>query len=265
MCRGKNDPGGPRRCDRHLKELTAEQLLPERRDDTPELRWAGEEPTDIYKKFPKQVANAALTALLNACEHEKTMTTQLLAAIGTKAKMPGLEERLKSPSSLARKIATKAIERMMTPKDAADSLDDILRYTVTTRRLADLVPTMSSAIDTLTAQGWSVHSAEHSFVRGNPYKGIHLVLVGPGGHRCEVQFHTESALAIKNEGHADYEIYRDIDLPDETRKAAFNRSASLWDTVPTPTGLSKVRSLAGVTMIVKKYTFTPIQRPREDQ
>lgn len=265
VCRGKGDPGGPRRCDKHLKQLTAEDLLPAERDDAPPPDWAGEDPQDLYSEFPAQVANAALTAVLTALEHESSITTALLAATGDKATMAGLEFRIKSPSSLARKIATKAIGSISSPAEAAARLDDTIRYTITTHRQSDLVPSMTAAIDTLTAQGWKVHSAEHSFVAGNPYKGIHLVLVAAGGHRCEVQFHTESALATKNAGHRDYETYRNIDKSDNMRRPAFNRCVRLWDKVPTPAGLRKLTALGGVPIVVKTYRFTPTQPPTEDQ
>ena len=133
-----------------------------------------------------------------------------------------LNWRLKSPSSLARKIRDRADAKRLTPAEAARGLNDTIRYTVTTRKLTDLIPTLIATTDTLRANGWTVLEAEESFVRGNPYKGIHLALSGPTGHRCELQFHTQTAFERKQRGHVDYETYRNVALSYEARLRAFN-------------------------------------------
>lgn len=256
MCRGKNEVPGGRRCDTHLKQLTELDLLPDQNPNTaiPQPQWAGETPAHLYAQFHNQVGNAALNALLRARDEEHAMTSGLLTAIEpTGAELAGLQFRLKAPTSLARKIATKAEERQITPKQAAATLEDTIRYTVITRRAADLIPTLTTTLTTLTRADWTVLKAEHSFVKGNPYKGIHLILAGPGGHKCEVQFHTATAYAIKERGHADYETYRDLDQPTATRKAAFARSVGRWNNITTPPGLRKLTTLAGITFEIKDY------------
>ncbi|MGD9622259.1 MAG: hypothetical protein AB7G47_19720 [Mycolicibacterium sp.] len=267
VCRAKSQGG--RRCDTHLKQLRPDQLLPPPRPERPTPSWAGragETPTQLYATEPAQIVNAALNTLLAALHHEPAMTDQLHAAVAGHpgAQLPGLRHRLKSPSSLARKIRTKAIERGLTPDQAAASLDDTIRYTVTTTRLGDLVPVLNAVVDRLTEQGWTVGSAEHSFLKGNPYKGIHLVLANNEGQRCEVQFHTEAALATKERGHIAYEAYRDLDIPAADRKRAYNRCVGLWDDVPTPPGLRKMKTIAGTTIVIKDYRPKPPPR-QEDQ
>jgi len=262
VCRAKSEGG--RRCNAHLKELTGAQLLPPQRPDVPALAWAGEgeeEPQAIFEAWPNSIANAALNALLEVLRHEPAMTEQIQTAVNAcpGATLKGLDNRLKSPSSLARKIQTKGRERRIPYGQGGAGLDDTIRYTVTTDRLADLVPTLEATISTLTAQGWSVHSAEQSFVQGNPYKGIHLILAGPGGQRSEVQFHTRSALDIKSRGHKQYKIYRDTSQDDATRKAAFNKCVALWDSVPTPPGLRRLDTIGGITVQAKDYR----ERPRK--
>ncbi|GAT07710.1 hypothetical protein H7I77_09835 [Mycolicibacterium novocastrense] len=249
-----------------MKKLAGTQLLPPPRADAPAPAWAGkpsEEPAEIYATHSRQVANAALNTLLEALRHEPAMTEQLQAAIaGSRAELVGLEHRIKAPSSLARKIRKKEIEKMQTPEQAATRLDDTIRYTVTTERVADLVPTLTASITTLTAHGWTVRSAEHSFVKGNPYKGIHIIVANEAGQRCEIQYHTESALATKNRGHKEYELYRDVDLSPEERKRAFERCVRLWDDVPTPPGLRKLTTLGGVAVELKDYRPKPAPKPK---
>jgi len=244
--------------------MTVAQLLPPRRPDVPDLAWsvgekaAKEEPKALYDTYSNSVANAALNTLIAAARQEPQMTEQLQTALaGRGATLEGLQHRLKSPSSLARKIRKKEIEDFLPPAQAAAKLDDTIRYTVSTARLSDLVPALTHSINSLVAHGWTVRSAEHSFLKGNPYKGIHIILANSSGQRCEVQFHTTKALEVKGRGHEEYEVYRDIDLPADERKQAFARCVKLWDNVPTPPGLRALDTLGGTPVVVKDY------RPKE--
>lgn len=262
VCRPKSQGG--RRCDTHLKQMTVAQLLPPRRSDLPDLAWsvgekaATEEPAALYGTYSNSVANAALNTLIEAVRHEPQMTDQLQTALaGRGAELKGLQHRIKAPSSLARKIRKKEVEDFLPPAQAAAKLDDTTRYTVATARLSDLVPALTHSVNSLVANGWTVHSAEHSFVKGNPYKGIHIILANSSGQRCEVQFHTTAALEVKGRGHKEYELYRDIDLPAGDRKRAFNRCVKLWDNVPTPPGLRALHTLGGTPVVIKDY------RPKE--
>jgi ppGpp synthetase/RelA/SpoT-type nucleotidyltranferase len=238
--------------------LTGADIVPAGRPDAPELAWkakAADELAQVLGSQHRQVAEATVEALLEALHHEADMTSQLLASVGSgPARLVGLEWRLKSPVSLARKIRDRAIEKRLTPAQAAKELADTIRYTVTTDKQTDLIPTLIKATNTLLARGWTVREAEESFVRDNPYKGIHLILSAPTGHQCEVQFHTQSAFERKQLGHIDYEIYRDVDKPFQVRLKAFNKSVELWSDVATPPGLRKLKVLGGVQIKSKKYS-----------
>lgn len=253
--------GGPK------ASLTSADLLPAPRSDAPDIEWAARAANELAEMralVHPEVVEAAIEALRDALHHEAEMTSQLLASVRSgPGTLVGLEYRLKSPGSLARKIRTKALEKMLAPKQAADALNDTIRYTVTTVRQTDLIPTLVQTIGTLCANGWTMHEAEQSFEQGNPYKGIHLVLSGPDGHRCEVQFHTQAAFKVKQDGHADYETYRDPDQPGQKRQDAFDRSVKLWAPVPTPRGLRKLKELGGVQVFSRKYP--PLNQSREDR
>lgn len=64
---------------------------------------------------------------------------------------------------------------------------------------------------------------EHSYVPGNPYKGLHALLRSPAGISTEVQFHSTAGLALKEARHPDYTITRDPDRPLRERLAANQR------------------------------------------
>lgn len=248
---------------RHRPEgpLTGADIVPAARPDAPELAWkakADAELAEVVESKRPQLANATIDALLEALDREADMTSQLLATVGSgPGTLVGLEWRLKSPRSLARKIGARAFLKGLTPEEAAKELTDTIRYTVTTDEQADLIPTLIKTTDTLLANGWTVCEAEQSFVPNNPYKGIHLILLGPSGHKCEMQFHTQDAFDRKQRGHTDYEIYRDVDQPLEARLRAFNKSVELWGAVSTPPGLRELTVLGGVQIKSKKYPPPP--------
>jgi hypothetical protein len=110
----------PRRPD---GPLTGADIVPAGRPDAPELTWkakAADELAQVFGSQHRQVAEATVEALLEALHHEADMTTQLLGSVGSgPGRLVGLEWRLKSPVSLARKIRDRAIEKRLTPAHAA--------------------------------------------------------------------------------------------------------------------------------------------------
>jgi hypothetical protein len=131
---------------RPKRSLTGADILPADRSDAPELTWkakaAGELAEVLGSQHP-QVAEATIDALLEALHHEADMTTQLLGSVGSgPGRLVALEWRLKSPVSLARKIRTRVIEKGLTPEQVAKELTDTIRYTVTTEKQKDLIPTL---------------------------------------------------------------------------------------------------------------------------
>lgn len=256
VCRAKSDGG--RRCDTHLRQLTTAQLLPASRPDLPKLAWADdhhENPAQLYANQPRQAVNAALNTYLHARNHEPEMTDQLIAAVSAHSgtQLAGLSHRLKSPASLARKIGNKAYLHRRTPAQAAATLNDTIRYTITTRRPRDVIPTLTAIVDRLITQGWTLRGVKHSFVKGNPYKGIHLIMSSPGGQGCEIQFHTESALQRKEQTHLEYKIYRDTQLSPHQRQAAFDSCVDHWKGVPTPPELDTLTALGGADLVINDY------------
>lgn len=182
----------------------------------------------------RAIEDAALGVYLPAVNSEPAITGALCVAVsGTAGQLQSLDKRRKTLVSLTDKVARKAAQQGVTPQQAADSIADILRYTVTTAQTADLVPAMLTIVNRLVSKGWAVVDAEHSFVDGNPYKGIHLTL-SLDGQRCEVQFHTQSALAVKRQAHGDYKVYRDMAAPSAVKQEAFGRCVALWSDVVAP-------------------------------
>lgn len=167
--------------------------------------------------------------------------------------MHGLEFRMKSPQSLARKIADRVQTRpQLSADEHADRLTDVVRYTAVATEADQVVPTAQHMLATLREQGWEVVEAEHSYVPGNPYKGLHT-LVRRGTVTAELQFHSEASQGVKDRYHVEYEVARDSTQPLERRLEADATMRRVWDEVPTPAGLHDLSELGGVPLAAKTY------------
>ncbi|WP_448062003.1 hypothetical protein [Cellulomonas hominis] len=215
--------------------------------------------------MPAPALGEAIATLLETREEEHQVTTVMIKSTPEGARLHGLEFRVKSPASLARKIAQRAMTRRQSPAAAAASIADLVRYTAVTPDHDDLVATAVSMVDALEAQGFTVREAEHSYAPGNPYKGLHLQLVCPArpaadgqgeataGMVVELQIHSEASQAIKDEIHLDYELERDAATDWSERAAARRRMVAASSVIAEPRGLAELEELGGAKLTVKVY------------
>lgn len=233
--------------------LSLEEVRPAAREDRPDVFWPDEpSPRELYERFADQpgVVNEALGRLLEVRAAEEQITTDVVEAGPTH----GLEFRMKSPSSLARKIASKA--RLRGGESVAEisgRLQDLVRYTAMVDDHDDLVRSARSTIKQLRARGYEVLEVESSYVDGNPYKGLHTVLKAPSGLEFELQVHSRLSQEVKDKLHVDYEIARDDSLPWAQRVEAARRNEVAAGRIPTPPGLDRLKSLGGRPVQQKTY------------
>lgn len=146
--------------------------------------------------------------------------------------MDGLENRIKTRESTARKILVRAHTKQTSPSSAAAGISDVLRYTA-------VLPTgnytegVQGTLDALRAAGFSPTMSNNYWAKGDAYSGLNVLLSGKG-QSIEVQFHTPESMEAKALAHHDYEISRDDTAPLANRMAAWNRMIPLWDDVPQP-------------------------------
>lgn len=265
---------GGRRCRdaRRLSQLNHADLLPAHSEDRPDVTWSVDghrepELAELWpakadtkgpgKSFPQPVVAEAVGTLADVTGEEPQITTDILAAVPPGARASGLAFRLKSPSSLARKIHDRvklaaASARPKSPAEVASAMTDIVRYTIESKDHDHLVPTAKSAVEHLKSQGYDVVEAEHSYVDGSGYKGLHLLLRSPSGRVFELQVHSEQSQKIKDEVHLIYEEARRLD-PGNSRRAELEqemktRSASL----PGPPGINRLKMLGGIPVERRK-------------
>ena len=256
MCRSCEEGG--RRCldHRHLKSVRLEDLKPTQTDEAPEVNWGAQPSTEeLYDTYGATIAGAAIAELERVAEVEPEITAAIIAAAPADCRMHNLEFRMKSPASLARKIEAKMMSNQeLTPRVITSRLSDFVRYTVVTPAPDRVVPAARETLSALKALGWDVREIEHSFVDGNPYKGLHSVVVhhGETDQDVEIQFHTEAGSAVKDRYHEEYETMRDASRPDPARIVAFATMVEAWSRIPTPPGLVDFH-IGEVTAVEKVY------------
>lgn len=185
-------------------------------------------------KGGRSAVKAARKIFENASKAEAKVTETLRRVVeGSGGRLEGLEYRLKTAKSLARKIITKATERGQTPEEAAAKISDALRYTGVTE--AKEYPKMiRKTIKELKKQGFSVEELETHWKRGDAYNGIHLIVKSKDGVKVEIQFHTPESLDAKGKTHPLYEQMRDPSTSPADRKRLIEEMISLADSAPVP-------------------------------
>ncbi len=136
--------------------------------------------------------------LARACKLEKDVTPQLqsmCAAAG--GELVGLDHKLKSLSSLCRKIAVNALaNEAIFPENIGSFITDALRYTVVLDSFQYAIG-VSNIINSLSKVGFDVLKKNNYWAEENCYKGINTVWVKGHGLCFEVQFHTHQSFDLK--------------------------------------------------------------------
>ncbi|HWD77798.1 MAG TPA: hypothetical protein VG497_02925, partial [Kribbella sp.] len=158
-----------------------------------------------------------------------------------------LENRLKSPQSLARKI-----RKMAGTEFNKQPVEDVVRYTIVAPEPDDLVPTSLESYDSLNRRGWTINGAVHSYAEGSRYKGLHLFLQN-SGERVEVQIHSRESIDVKNKTRPLYVVERDPTQPRNKRAEARNAAIALSAQMRQPRGIDELTSVGGVPVEVRVY------------
>lgn len=170
------------------------------------------------------------------------MVRQLARAIG--GEPAGLEHRLKSLSSLQRKIGDRlAKDAKLALKDVV--IGDALRYTI---RIDDqpsgrYTESVQKTLQQLQERGHAVVQVKNYWPRGDNYSGVNTILLSPTGLRWELQFHTSQSLATRNRDHPKYRELRALDTPLARRQTLFDEMSAPWDKIPIPARVLDDKSL----------------------
>jgi hypothetical protein len=221
------------------------------------LDW-GDLPTrqEIMAKYGRRATDRALRLLAGAARTEARITADVTGSLDGGAFAYHLENRLKSPESLARKLKTNNVYRR-----PGEEPEDVLRYTVGVDRPDQVVAAAHVVVGRLQARGWSVEAAHHSYVERSRYKGLHAFLRGHG-QLIELQVHSRESLAVKEETTRPYEIVRDRDRPKKERDEQEDFCIDRSDTLTQPAGIDGLTRLGGVPVVVRHYVKRVEKSPR---
>lgn len=268
MCKSCAEGGARCRDVRRLSSLTHSDLLPQSAPGRPDVVWSvGHhvepelselwEASSADRQLPRTVVAEAVGTLADIAQDEPAITTAVMSAVPIGASAQGLEFRVKSPSSLARKIHDRVkraarSDQPKSPAEVAAAMTDIIRYTIQSEDHDSLVPTAKASIRKLTGQGFEVVEAEHSYVDGSGYKGLHLLLKSPTGRTFELQFHSQRSQQVKDNVHVLYEDARRMEPKDPGRPILEAKMMAMSDGLPQPAGIDSLRKLGGMTVQVRK-------------
>lgn len=184
-------------------------------------------------------SSKAAKELISRYQKSEPATTALMKDLAKRNNLEliGLQHRLKTETSLARKIEQEKDSFEGNARKAAESMSDVNRYTMQIspqnyRRSANDV------LSTLREQGYSARIKNY-WGSGGPYRGINVALTSPTGLKIELQLHTADSLKVKGKSHGLYEDFR-VSKDNAKRRELWNQMVQLADTIPLPKGALKI-------------------------
>ena len=181
-----------------------------------------------------------------ASKEEPAITKDLIqSAKHVNAKMYGLENRLKQPTSLTAKIGSDAKEKSKSFEDTAKSIKDSVRYTVISDD-KNFVKNYNSVKKDLESKGYSETRCKNYFEKYKngevQHKAVQTNYKNQNGFEFEIQFQTPSSQAAKELKLPLYEERRQTGNSD-LRNAELEREMhDLAEKVPYPSRISKIKS-----------------------
>lgn len=161
------------------------------------------------------------------------------------SRMHGLEHKLKTKQSIARKIETDSEEKGITVFEAASNIKDAVRYTT----IADdnnFVSSYEKTKKQLEADGYTETRCKNYFDlyrQGKvKHKSVQSVYKNKDGYSFEIQFHTPSSQAAKDKKVPIYEERRKTGLSRERQIELEKQMEKLAEEVTEPKDISKIKS-----------------------
>jgi hypothetical protein len=153
--------------------------------------------------------------------------------------MKGLQHRLKSEKSLARKIKTDSEEYGGDMVRATQNVSDGLRYTISFDE-ENYAQGVMSTIASLQAKGYQLSRIKNFWQKGDAYQGINAKILHPSGFEVELQFHTPNSFEVKDsKSHDIYEMYRE-ETNTKKRFKHWKSMAKMFAQVAIPVGVASI-------------------------
>ena len=199
---------------------------------------APEESEEVDYTEDPELAGLAQALYDQAAAAEPAVTADLTSFESDKAYLSGLEFRLKSVESTARKIHLDAGDKEISFEEAAGEIHDSLRYTYIIDD-AEYVTYTRKILTELEDKGYKLYKFKNYWANDdNPYQGINTNLETPDGLVFEVQFHTPDSFDAKQyKTHEYYEIVRSETASESEKEEAEKMRVKIFGMVPVPDGV----------------------------
>ena len=181
----------------------------------------------------------AAEAMMELAIKNEPATTSLMRSLASRfaGKLVKLDKRLKSLSSLLRKMRSVAHEFDGDAGRCALNMSDTLRYTMVSS-VRNYVTSTKDSIAAMESAGYGTR-VKNFWERGDAYQGINVAAMTPSGHPFELQFHTPESLKVKNANHPLYEKFRESELNTE-RRALYEKMAKRSHDIMIPGGVNLI-------------------------
>lgn len=171
---------------------------------------------------------------------EPTITADI-NNIATKAggKLVGLENRLKSPSSIKRKIEDDAVDGF-SKSLSLNKIRDAIRYT-TVFKEGDFVTRYKAMQYLLAIKGYKTIVVKNTWKNDSAYKGVNTFIQNEDGDVFEMQYHTQQSFDVKNGLlHKLYEKFRDPKTPIHEKDKLLLEMRKLSSKIKVPEGIELI-------------------------
>lgn len=186
--------------------------------------------------------NVAKDLIIKAEAQDKVVTPLLESMQNERAKLSGLEFRIKSADSLRRKIETDMGLSSITVVEASAKMKDVLRYTyeIPTDNFIDEFFRLREQLE---RRGYNMVAVKNTLADESAiYRGVNTSMRAPGGYLFELQFHTPESLLVKQE--LNHELYEEARLPktsSQRKRELVKRMREYSKLIPTPKGIENIR------------------------
>jgi hypothetical protein len=169
-----------------------------------------------------------------AMEIEPGMTADMIdLANAHGGQMEGLDFRVKSEKSLARKVEAEKQDFDGDAMKTAESMSDVVRYTMSFDERQYTAGTEAVLAD-LQSKGYQTRTKNY-WQSDDPYQGINVAVTHPNGTVFELQFHTPKSVMEKEKVHLIYDNYR-TEPSKKRRWAMWQEMVGISNAIPVPPG-----------------------------
>lgn len=156
------------------------------------------------------------------------------------AKLVGLDFRLKTQSSLKRKIK-KEIADGFTKEEAIKKIRDAIRYT-TVFSAKDFFVRYKAMQNLLAINGYTTIVVKNTWQNDSAYKGVNTFIQNRNGDIFEMQYHTQQSFDLKNgELHRLYEKFRDLETSEEEKEKLLLEMRKLSSKIKAPIDIELIK------------------------